>query len=193
MPPLPPRPPWAPSPPVVPLAEPSAPVPPWPPLPPIPAVSPLRLLLPPRPPLESTRRWWTGIGATTCPTATKLLICADGGGSTGYRTAGWKSELAALAGETGLTIDVCPLRPGTSKWNKIEHRLFSRTSMNWRGRPLTSHGVIVGSIAATTTSSGLTVQAELDTASYQKGVNIPDRQMTAPEETGTLVPTPVPR
>lgn len=137
--------------------------------------------------VESIRRWWSGIGASTHPTATTLLICADGGGSNGYRTRLWKTELAALASQTGLTIDVCHLPPGTSKWNKIEHRLFSHISMNWRGRPLTSHEVIVESIAATTTSGGLTVQAELDTASYQKGVKIPDREMKALEETGILV------
>ena len=92
------------------------------------------------------------------PNASRLLITADGGGSNGYRTRLWKTELAALAAETGLTITVCHLPPGTSKWNKIEHRLFSHISMNWRGRPLTSHEVIVQTIAATTTSTGLTVQ-----------------------------------
>ena len=91
-----------------------------------------------------------------------LLISADGGGSNGSRTRLWKTELAALAAATGLTITVCHLPPGTSKWNKIEHRLFSHISMNWRGRPLTSHEVIVETIAATTTSTGLTVHAELD-------------------------------
>ena len=96
---------------------------------------------------------------------------------TGYRTRLWKTELAALARATGLTITVCHLPPGTSKWNKIEHRLFSHISMNWRGRPLTSHEVIVQTIAATTTNTGLTVHAELDQASYPNGVKIPDQQM----------------
>ena len=99
------------------------------------------------------------------------------GGSNGYRTRLWKAELAAPAAETGLQITVCHLPPGTSKWNKIEHRLFSHISMNWRGRPLTSHEVIVQTIAATTTRTGLTVSAELDTSAYPKGINISNRQM----------------
>jgi hypothetical protein len=93
----------------------------------------------------------------------------------------FKTELAALAARTGLTITVCHLPPGTSKWNKIEHRLFSHISMNWRGRPLTSHDVIVATIAATTTSSGLSVHAELDTTTYPTGIKIPDHQMKALE------------
>ena len=113
---------------------------------------------------------------TLHPNASRLLICADGGGSNGYRTRQWKTELAALAADTGLTITVCHLPPGTSKWNKIEHRLFSHISMNWRGRPLTSHEVIVQTIAATTTSTGLTVHAELDEATYPTGVKIPDKR-----------------
>ena len=111
------------------------------------------------------------------PDARRLLITADGGGSNGYRTRLWKTELARLAAETGLKITVCHLPPGTSKWNKIEHRLFSQISMNWRGRPLTSHEVIVQTIAATTTRTGLTVQAELDTSAYPKGIKIPDREI----------------
>jgi hypothetical protein len=91
---------------------------------------------------------------------------ADAGGSNGYRTRAWKAALAALAVETGLEITVCHLPPGTSKWNKIEHRLFSHITMNWRGRPLSSHEVIVNSIAATTTRTALTVAAELDTDPY---------------------------
>ena len=114
------------------------------------------------------------------------MISADGGGSNGYRTRLWKTELAALAADTGLTITVCHLPPGTSKWNKIEHRLFSHISMNWRGRPLTSHEVIVETIAATTTSTGLTVHAELDEATYPAGVKIPDTQMKALENEGIL-------
>ena len=130
--------------------------------------------------------WWEHIGRALHPSATRLLISADGGGSNGYRTRLWKTELAALAADTGLTITVCHLPPGTSKWNKIEHRLFSHISMNWRGRPLTSHEVIVETIAATTTTTGLTVHAELDTGTYPVGVKIPDQQMTALEKSGTL-------
>ncbi|GAY11000.1 mobile element protein [Pseudonocardia sp. N23] len=115
-----------------------------------------------------------------------LLICADGGGSNGSRTRMWKTELAALAAATGLTITVAHLPPGTSKWNKIEHRLFSHISMNWRGRPLTSHEVIVESIAATTTTSGLRVHAELDTTPYATGVKIPNETMKALQTNGIL-------
>ena len=114
------------------------------------------------------------------------MITADGGGSNGYRTRLFKTELAALAAETGLQITVCHLPPGTSKWNKIEHKLFSHISMNWRGRPLTSHEVIVNSIAATTTKTGLTVHAELDTGEYPTGVKIPDKEMASLESSGTL-------
>src|SRR5271157_2673244 len=130
--------------------------------------------------------WWREAGNTLHPNATRLMISADGGGSNGYRTRQWKTELAALAAATGLTITVCHLPPGTSKWNKVEHRLFSHISMNWRGRPLTSHEVIVETIAATTTSTGLTVHAELDQATYPTGVNIPDKQMKALETDGVL-------
>ena len=100
--------------------------------------------------VATIRRWWQSVGAEAYPNASRLLITADGGGSNGYRTRLWKTELADLATQTGLTITVCHLPPGTSKWNKIEHRLFSHISMNWRGRPLTSHDIIVNSIAATT-------------------------------------------
>jgi hypothetical protein len=96
---------------------------------------------------------------------------------TSYRTRAWKIELAALAAETGLTVTVCHFPPGTSKWNTIEHRLFSHITMNWRGRPLTSHEVVVNTIAATTTRTGLRVQAELDTARYATGVTISDDEM----------------
>ena len=109
----------------------------------------------------------------------QLLISADGGGSNGYRLRAWKTELGALATETGLAITVCHLPPGTSKWNKIEHRLFSHISMNWRGRPLTSHQVIVDLIAATTTRTGLTVHAELETSAYPTGIKSTDQQMAA--------------
>ncbi|MDX3589080.1 ISAzo13-like element transposase-related protein, partial [Streptomyces europaeiscabiei] len=103
------------------------------------------------------------------PTARRLLITADAGGSNGYCTRTWKTELARFAAEAGLAVTVCHLPPGTSKWNRIEHRLFSHITMNWRGRPLTSHEVIVESIAATTTKTGLTVHAELDTNAYPTG------------------------
>ena len=129
--------------------------------------------------VETIRRWWQSAATTAYSHATRLLITADGGGSNGYRTRLWKTELAALAAHTGLAITVCHLPPGTSKWNKIEHRLFSHISMNWRGRPLTSHDVIVQSIAATTTRTGLRVYAELDTDDYDTGVQISDAQVAA--------------
>ena len=116
-------------------------------------------------------------GAGRLPGRPRLLVTADAGGSNGYRTRAWKTELAALALETGLAITVCHFPPGTSKWNKIEHRLFSHITMNWRGRPLTSHEVIVNTIAATTTRTGLTVHAELDPGSYPDGVKVTDEQM----------------
>ena len=137
--------------------------------------------------VNTIRSWWNAIGKDTYPGATRLLISADGGGSNGYRTRAWKTELADLATQTGLAITVCHLPPGTSKWNKIEHRLFSYISMNWRGRPLTSHEVIVNTITATKTRTGLSVHAELDTATYPTGTKIPDHQMKALEDNGTLV------
>ena len=132
------------------------------------------------------RRWWQAVGAVSYPSASRLLICADGGGSNGYRTRQWKTELAALAADTALTVTVCHLPPGTSKWNKIEHRLFSHISMNWRRRPLTSHEVIVQTIAATTTRTGLAVHAELDTTEYPTGVKISDTTMQALTDNRTL-------
>ncbi|MFF0110610.1 ISAzo13 family transposase [Streptomyces hirsutus] len=129
--------------------------------------------------VESIRRWWLGQGRAAYPRASRLLITADAGGSNGYRTRAWKLHLARLATETGLTITVCHLPPGTSKWNKIEHRLFSHITMNWRGRPLTSHEVILESIAATTTRTGLRVRAELDTHTYPTGVGVGDAEMAA--------------
>jgi len=130
--------------------------------------------------------WWAQVGSILHPSASRLLICADGGGSNGYRIRQWKTELAALAAATGLQITVSHLPPGTSKWNKIEHQLFSHISMNWRGRPLTSHQVIVQTIAATTTRTGLTVHAELDTAQYPTGIKIPDTDIKNLEATGIL-------
>jgi hypothetical protein len=129
--------------------------------------------------VESIRRWWKAAGTSDYPAARRLLITADAGGSNGYRTRAWKAELAALAVETGLEITCCHFPPGTSKWNKVEHRLFSHITMNWRGRPLASHEVIVQTIAATTTRTGLRVRAELDTSAYGTGIKISDRQMEA--------------
>jgi len=129
--------------------------------------------------VESIRRWWRGAGQDACPGASRLLITAGAGGSNGYRTRAWKAGLAALAAETGLEVTCCHFPPGTSKWNKIEHRLFSHISMNWRGRPLTSHQVIVNTIAATTTATGLTVRAELGPGTYPTGVKISDAQLAA--------------
>jgi Rhodopirellula transposase DDE domain len=129
--------------------------------------------------VESIRRWWHGAGRLAWPAAGRLLITADAGGSNGYRTRAWKTGLAALAAEAGLEITVCHFPPGTSKWNKIEHRLFAHITMNWRGRPLTSHEVIVATIAATTTAAGLRVHAELDPGQYPTGVQISDEQMRA--------------
>jgi hypothetical protein len=129
--------------------------------------------------VESIRRWWKSMGQAAYPHARRLLVTADAGGSNSYRTRAWKAELAALALETGLAVTVCHFPPGTSKWNKIEHRLFSHITMNWRGRPLASHDVIVSAIAATTTRAGLTVRAGLDPGSYPDGVKISDEQMAA--------------
>ncbi|MET8631159.1 ISAzo13 family transposase, partial [Kitasatospora sp. NPDC004669] len=122
--------------------------------------------------VESIRRWWKTRGQIDYPIATRLLITADAGGSNGYRYRVWKSELAALAAETGLVITVCHFPPSTSKWNKIEHRLFSHITHNWRGRPLTSHDVVLQTIAATRTRTGLTVEAHLDTGDYPTGIAI---------------------
>ncbi len=129
--------------------------------------------------VESIRRWWNAAGQAVYPGARRLLVTADAGGSNSYRTRAWKAELAAFALEAGLTVTVCHFPPGTSKWNKIEHRLFSHITMNWRGRPLTSHEVIVNTIAATTTRTGLTVRAELDPGSYDTGVKISDEQLAS--------------
>ena len=123
--------------------------------------------------------WWNTLGRVRFPTATRLMITADAGGSYGYRLRAWKRHLAQLAAETGLDITVCHYPPGTSKWNKIEHRLFSFISMNWRGRPLTDIRTIVELIAATTTDTGLTVQAAYDPEWYATGVKISDSQLAA--------------
>jgi len=128
---------------------------------------------------ETLRRWWRTVGSVAYPKASKLLICADAGGGNGYRRRLWKVELGRLAAETRLAITVCHFPPGTSKWNKIEHRLFSAISMNWRGRPLTSYEVMVELIGSTTTRTGLKVHAEHDTGSYPKGVEVTDEELDA--------------
>jgi hypothetical protein len=124
-------------------------------------------------------RWWDMVGSRAYPKAERLLITADAGGSNGYRVRLWKLELAKLAARTGLAITVCHFPPGTSKWNKVEHRLWSHVSMNWRGRPLTSHEVIVELIGATTTKTGLKVRAELDPGYYPEGVKVTKAELEA--------------
>ncbi len=129
--------------------------------------------------VESIRRWWNQMGSARFPNATRLLITADCGGSNGYRVRAWKKHLADLAVETGLKITVCHYPPGTSKWNKIEHRLFSFISINWRGKPLTDMRTIIELIAATTTKTGLTVQAGHDPNWYPTGTKISDNELAA--------------
>ncbi len=131
--------------------------------------------------VQTLRRWWDTVGATRYPAATRLLICADAGGSNGYRLKLWKVELARLATEIGLAITVCHFPPGTSKWNKIEHRLFSHITMNWRGRPLISHQVVIDLIAATTTRAGLRVHAEADPNSYPRGIKVSKQELATIE------------
>jgi transposase len=127
--------------------------------------------------VESIRKWWNMMGKIAYPKANKLLITADSGGSNGYRVRLWKVELQKLADETGLEISVSHFPPGTSKWNKIEHRLFSFITQNWRGKPLISQEVIVNLIAATTTQEGLHVECGLDNKLYCKGIKISDKQL----------------
>lgn len=129
--------------------------------------------------VHAIRRWWLSMGQARYPKARRLMITADGGGSNGYRVRLWKIELQNLANGLGLPITVCHLPPGTSKWNKIEHRLFSFITLNWRGKPLRSFKTIVQLIAATTTTAGLAVRAELDENKYPKGVKITDAELTA--------------
>ena len=136
--------------------------------------------------VESIRRWWTTLGAASYPGARRLLITAHSGGSNGSRLRLWKTELAAFAAQTGLDITVCHLPPGTSKWNKIEHRLFSAISRNWRGRPLESHEVVIETIRAVTTTTGLRVHAELDTSTYPRGIKVSDQDMKTLETSGIL-------
>ena len=127
--------------------------------------------------VETIRRWWAEVGSLAYPDAERLLITADAGGSNSYRSRLWRLELSKLAAEAGIDITVCHFPPGTSKWNKIEHRLFSAISTNWRGRPLESHEVIVDLIAATTTRTGLKVRARLDQSYYPKGKKVTDKQL----------------
>jgi len=129
--------------------------------------------------VASIARWWERMGRARYPNATRLMIAADAGGSNSYRSRAWKAELAALAATIGLVITVCHMPPGTSKWNKIEHRLFSFISINWRGRPLTTHRTVVELIAATTTRAGLKVQADLDTRAFPLGQKVTDAELAA--------------
>ncbi len=149
--------------------------------------------------VNAIRRWWQSMGWARYPEARSLLITADCGGSNGARVRLWKHELQALANELRLTITVCHLPPGTSKWNKIEHRLFSFITQNWRGKPLVSYQTIVQLIAATTTRTGLSVKSEIDNATYPAGVKVSDADMAniniTPHEfhaewNYTITPTP---
>jgi transposase len=149
--------------------------------------------------VETIRRWWNEMGYDRYSDLDELLITADGGGSNGSRTRLWKLELQQLADEIGVPITVCHFPPGTSKWNKIEHRLFSFITMNWRGKPLRTYQTIVSLIAATTTASGLDVQCELDDAEYKKGRKVTDDEMATinirrhrfhPEWNYTISPRP---
>ncbi len=127
--------------------------------------------------VESIRRWWHSMGQPRYSQASRLLITADCGGSNGYRLRLWKRELQKMANETGLTVSVCHFPPGTSKWNHIEHRLFSFITQNWRGKPLISHEVIVNMIAATKNRKGLRVECRLDTNTYPGGIKVSNEEM----------------
>jgi hypothetical protein len=129
--------------------------------------------------VASIGQWWTRMGSARYPDATRLMITADAGGSNSYRSRAFKTELAKLAASIGLIITVCHMPPGTSKWNKIEHRLFSFITINWRGKPLTTYRTVVELIAATTTKTGLRIQADLDQGSYPTGVKITDAELAA--------------
>jgi len=129
--------------------------------------------------VESIRRWWDQHGKSLYPQKTKLLITADGGGSNAARSRLWKREMQRLANETGLTITVCHFPPGTSKWNKIEHRLFSYISINWRAKPLTSLETIIELISHTISKEGLTVTAVKDSHTYPTGIKVTDEELNA--------------
>ena len=134
--------------------------------------------------VASIRSWWEQLGKECYPKASTLQITADCGGGNGNRTRLWKTELQRLADDTGLTINVCHFPPRTSKWNKIEHRLWCLIAKNWRGRPLVSHEVIINSIAATTSDTGLEVYAQLDTREYPKGIEVPDAELASVNREG---------
>ncbi len=129
--------------------------------------------------VESLRRWWQEMGSSAYPRARRLLITADAGGSNGYRARLWKVELQGLSDDLGLRISVCHFPPGTSKWNKIEHRMFCHITQNWRGRPLRSRAIVVNLIGHTTTKAGLRIQAELDASNYRKGIKVSDEELAA--------------
>jgi len=126
---------------------------------------------------ETIRRWWRQMGSKAYPGARELLILADGGGSNGSRTKLWKVSLQRLADETGMAISVCHYPPGTSKWNKIEHRMFCHITENWRGKPPVSHEIIVNLIGNTTTKTGLSIQADLDRRTYPTGIEVSEQDM----------------
>ena len=127
--------------------------------------------------VESLRRWWKLFARRHYPRARGLLLCADGGGSNGARNRAWKYHLQQFADQMGLEVTVCHYPPGTSKWNKIEHRMFSFISLNWKGRPLVSYETVVNLIGATRTKTGLRIKAALDTRQYEAGIRIPDEEM----------------
>ena len=127
--------------------------------------------------VESIRQWWRRLGRKKYPAATALMICADSGGSNAHRSHLWKRELQKLVNQFDLSVFVCHFPPGTSKWNKIEHRLFSYITMNWRGRPLTSYEAVVNLIASTRTKTGLKVEARLDRRKYQRGIKVSKEEL----------------
>jgi Rhodopirellula transposase DDE domain len=129
--------------------------------------------------VESIRRWWKQMGHPRYPSARRLLITADGGGSNGYRVRLWRLQLQKLADELGFSVEVCHLPPATSKWNKIEHRMFSHITNNWRGRPLVSREVVVNLIGSTTTQAGLRIQAQLDENEYKAGIKVSDEELAS--------------
>jgi hypothetical protein len=129
--------------------------------------------------VASIRRWWEEMGSAVYPKARRLLITADAGGSNSYRSRLWKVRLQDLANDLGLRISVCHFPPGTSKWNKIEHRMFCHITKNWRGKPLRSRGIVVNLIGHTTTKTGLKIQAELDTNTYRTGIKVSDEELAA--------------
>ena len=129
--------------------------------------------------METLRRWWDKVGQISYPNAKRLLISADASGSNAYRVRLWKVQLAALATKIGIPITVRHFRPGTSKWHKIEHQLSSHITLNWQGRPLTSHQIVVDLISATTTRTGVTVHAEPNMETYPRGIKVTNAEMEA--------------